>query len=134
MLPKEPVKPIDVAAPGAKLMLYVAADIPSRELGLMCIVAMKPHVGMLFAFAQDGPQPFWMKNTLIPLDMVFVRGDGVVTSVAADVPQTKPGTSDDELARRTGDGRYVIELNADEAGSDGIRPGVHLHIPAIEAQ
>ncbi len=133
-VPSDPVKPITVAAPNASLRLFVAADTPSRELGLMCIVTMKPHTGMLFAFAQDGPQPFWMKNTLIPLDMVFVRGDGTVSSVAPDVPQSKVGALEKTLARRTGEGRYVLELNADEAVTDGIRPGVHLAIPAIPAQ
>jgi uncharacterized membrane protein (UPF0127 family) len=73
-----------------------------------------------------------MKNTLIPLDMVFVRQDGRVDSVAANVPATTVTTPQDQIPTRTGTGAYVIELNAGEAAADGIVPGATLdlrHVP-----
>jgi uncharacterized membrane protein (UPF0127 family) len=67
-----------------------------------------------------------MKDTLIPLDMVFVGADGTVTGVFPNVPVVDPSTPDDQIPRRNGTGMYVIELPAGEALNDGIRNGVHL--------
>ena len=90
---------------------------------------------MIFVFAPPaGPQSFWMKNTLIALDMVFVDADGTVTNVAADVPATPAGTSDDRIARRAGRGLYVIELGAGDAARHRVVSGSHLAIPTLNAQ
>jgi uncharacterized membrane protein (UPF0127 family) len=90
---------------------------------------------MIFVFA--GPervQDFWMKNTLVPLDMVFVSFGGVVTSVARDVPATPRDTSDDRVARRSGRGLYVIELGAGDAALHGIVRGTKLVLPTLRAE
>ena len=76
---------------------------------------------------------FWMKDTLISLDMVFVENDGTVSSVAAAVPASRPGAADATIARRTGTGRYVIELAAGAARRAGLRPGVRLVLPKLHA-
>ena len=121
--------PIELAAPGATLTLRIAADPDTREYGLMCVLALPPHNGMLFVFpGPDADHPFWMKNTLIPLDMVWVNGRGVVTSVAANVPASTVDTPDDKVANRAGHGTYVIELAAGEAARAGIKPGVRLDV------
>lgn len=91
--------------------------------------------GMLFVFPDgDQPREFWMKNTITPLDMVFVNGNGAITSIAAAVPATAPGTSDANIARRSGFGTYVIELASGDAARLGLGTGVHLAIPRVEAQ
>ena len=84
------------------------------------------HTGMIFVFEQDAPVEFWMKDTLIPLDMVFVAADGTVRNVAANVPVVATNTPDDRIPRRDGTGQFVIELPANEAAADGIKPGTHL--------
>lgn len=119
---------IDVQAPKSTLHLQVATTEGERELGLMSITNLQPHTGMIFVFEEDGPVDFWMKNTFIPLDMVFVGADGRVRSVAANVPSTQADTPDDQIPRRHGDAKYVIELPADEATKDGIASGAHLVI------
>ena len=129
-----PIGDIRVDAPTTSLRLYVAKTPLQRELGLMCVIRMEPHNGMIFVFEHTSTQEFWMKNTLIPLDMVFVRGDGIVTTVAADVPRSAVGTPDDAVARRRGTGRFVLELNAGEAARDGIRAGTRLRLPPLHAQ
>ena len=121
-----PLPVIDVRAPAAPLVLAIAADEPTRELGLMCVTHLRPHTGMVFVFASAMEQDFWMKNTLVPLDMVWVGSDGTVTSVAARVPASTRDTPNERVARRSGTGRYVIELPDGEAASDGIRAGVTL--------
>jgi uncharacterized membrane protein (UPF0127 family) len=113
-------------APRRHLELAVADDDYSRELGLMCVLRMYPQHGMIFVFDDDAKQTFWMKNTLIPLDMIWVHEDGTVDTVAANVPASTRTTPDTEIARRGGTGKYVIELTAGEAAFDGIAAGSHL--------
>lgn len=125
-----------IAAPKATLRLAVADTETRRERGLMFVATVPRDEGMIFVFpsASDDHQEFWMKNTIAPLDMVFVDADGTVTSVAANVPATKRGTPDAKVARRQGIGRYVIELAAGRARSAGLRAGTALTIPEIDAQ
>jgi uncharacterized membrane protein (UPF0127 family) len=83
---------------------------------------------MIFVFQQTAAQEFWMKNTLIPLDMVFVRANGRVDSVAANVPSTTTDTADLDIPWRYGTGSYVIELAAGEAAKAGIVRGTQLDL------
>lgn len=117
---------VTVRAPKAQLVLQVAKTEDERELGLMSVTKLAPHAGMVFVFDQDAPVEFWMKDTLIPLDMVFVGAHGRVRSVAANVPVVPLDTPDDAIPRRTGSAKYVIELAAGEAARDGIVVGTVL--------
>jgi uncharacterized membrane protein (UPF0127 family) len=125
------LKTIAVAAPAAKLTLAVAATESDRELGLMCVTSLAPQHGMIFVFSSNAQQGFWMKLTLIPLDMIWLSPDGHVTSVAANVPASTLNTNEKSVARRYGQGQYVVELRAGEAASDGIKKGVKLSLPAF---
>lgn len=117
---------VTVHAPKAELRLQVATTEAQRELGLMSVTKLQPHTGMVFVFPTDDQVAFWMKDTFVPLDMVFVGEDGTVRSVAADVPATTAETPDAQIPRRTGRAMYVIELAAGEAAKDGIAAGAHL--------
>jgi uncharacterized protein len=122
-------------APAAALALAVAKDEADRERGLMFVRDLPRYSGMIFKFPDgDLARVFWMKNTLIPLDMVFVKGDGTVSTVARRVPATRESTPDEQVPRRAGFGEFVIELNAGEAARDGITEGVQLAFPALDAQ
>jgi uncharacterized membrane protein (UPF0127 family) len=123
---------ITVAAPHEPLDLEVADTFQLREHGLMNRTWLAPKRGMIFVFYADGDQNFWMKNTLIPLDMIFVASDGTVTSVAANVPASTKSTPDDKVATRRGKGKYVIELRAGEAERAGIHPGIKLAVPDLQ--
>lgn len=117
---------VSVRTPNAVLRLEVASTPAQRERGLMGRLRLAPHTGMLFVFPGDGPVEFWMKDTLVPLDMVFVSPAGVVRSVAARVPTVPTSTPDDRIPRRDGRAEYVIELPAGEAAADAIVPGTRL--------
>jgi uncharacterized membrane protein (UPF0127 family) len=123
-----------LAAPKASLSLAVATSEPDRERGLMFVRDLPTRAGMIFAFPDgDLSRVFWMKNTLIPLDMVFVESDGRVTGVARNVPATTPSTPDDLVPRRSGLAAYVIELNAGEARRAGILTRGRLDLRALDS-
>jgi len=113
-------------APKAALTLQIAKTEEQRELGLMSVTKLPRHTGMVFVFDRDSEVEFWMKNTLIPLDMIWVSAGGIVRTVAQDVPVVSTATPDDQIPRRDGKGAFVIELPAFEAVQDGIVPGVRL--------
>lgn len=122
---------IVVDTPTEKLTLEVADTEATREYGLMFRTQLPPHAGMIFVFSYDERQGFWMKNTLIPLDMLFVRSNGTIDTVAANVPAESAKTPGEQI-RREGYGKYVIELVAGEARRAGLHPGLKLIIPKLE--
>jgi len=124
-----------VRTPRGVLSLVPVTREAARERGLMCVVRIPPGKGMIFVFAPpDRMQGFWMKNTLVALDMVFVTAAGTVSTVAANVPATPKDTPDEAVARREGLGRFVIELAAGDAARHGIVPGTKLALPALIAE
>ena len=117
---------IVVHAPKAALHLQVARTESQRERGLMSVTHLPVHTGMIFVFDSDALVAFWMKDTLIPLDMVFVGSDGTVRKIYANVSVVSPDMPDDRIPRETGAAKFVIELPAREAAADGLSPGVRL--------
>jgi uncharacterized membrane protein (UPF0127 family) len=127
--------PVHVRAPAEILELRVADNVVKREYGLMCVRSLPARIGMIFVFSDgDNLRDFWMKNTLIPLDMVFVSKNGLVNDVHANVPSTTVDTPDAKIPHRDGTGTYVIELAAGEAARAGIKPGVVLGIRGVRAE
>ncbi len=121
---------ISLRAPAAQLLVQVASTEPQRERGLMGVRKLAPHNGMLFVFDSDAPIEFWMKDTLIQLDMVFIGRNGTVRSVFSNVPIVSTATPDDRIPRRDGVAKYVLELPAGEAARDGLTGGVSIpHLP-----
>ena len=90
--------------------VYIAADYEQQRRGLMFVRDLPETSGMLFVYEDTGVRSMWMKNTYIPLDMVFARADGSVASVIHDtVPQTLDAQTSTEPVK------YVLELNAGTA-------------------
>lgn len=98
--------------------LEVARTDAQREHGLMFRQSMEAGRGMLFVFDRDAPRSFWMKNTYIPLDMIFATSDGIVVGI---VENAAPLTLDER--RCDVPARFVIELNAFQAARHGIKVG-----------
>ncbi len=120
-----------VHAPRADLTLEVARTDAQRAHGLMDRKTVPEHTGMIFVFDTDEPVDFWMKDTLVPLDMIFVAADGTVRRVYSDVPIPRAGVADDAIPREAGTAKYVIELHAGEAAQDGIAAGVRLDLHGV---
>lgn len=117
---------VAVRAPRAVLRLQIATTPAQRERGLMGVTKLKRHDGMLFVFEKETPVAFWMKDTLIPLDMVFVGVNGEVRKVFANVPVLPQQTPDADIPLEVGSAKYVIELASGEAKQDGLAAGVRL--------
>lgn len=103
------------------------ADTPAKQArGLMFVKHLPENEGMLFVFDAPTEQLFWMKNTLIDLDIVFIGTDKRVTSVDAEVPHSYTYTPDSEVAYSAGYGQYVLELPAKTALKHGVSVGEQL--------
>lgn len=111
----------------ARFRVTIADDPRERAQGLMHVEAMPRLAGMLFIYERPQAVSFWMENTLIPLDMIFVAQDGTVRRVHSNaVPLDRtpiPGGSDDIV--------YVLEVNGGVAEDFGIAEGSQLRHPSI---
>ena len=110
----------------ARFNIEIADTVEERAAGLMYRASMERTAGMLFVY--DAPQrvAFWMKNTLIPLDMIFMDASGVVTRVHH---QAIPG---DLTAIDGGNGVFaVLEINGGLARDFGIAPGTLARHPVF---
>lgn len=92
----------------------------------MFVKNLPENEGMIFVFNQDKEQVFWMKNTFIDLDMVFIDSNKTVTGVEAQVPHSYTYTPDNEVAYALGYGQYVLELAAQTAQKHQVIPGAQL--------
>ena len=99
----------------------IADTAEARELGLMYRQHLGQDAGMLFVFKQPQQLTFWMKNTEIPLDMIFADADGTVVGIIADAEPF----SERQLSVG-GDSQYVLEVNGGFAQRHGIKPGDRL--------
>jgi uncharacterized protein len=79
--------------------------------------ALAPDAGMLFPFDPPRPASFWMRNTFIPLDMIFVRPDGTIARVATAVPRSEASVAVTEAATA------VLEIPGGRAAALGIQAG-----------
>mgnify|MGYP002654590906 CR=1 FL=1 len=111
---------------GESFAVEVADDGAERAQGLMFRESLDPAAGMLFVYETPRRAQFWMKNTLIPLDMIFADATGRVTRVHS---RAIPG---DLTPIDGGDGvAFVLEINGGLAEKLGITPGAELRHPAV---
>ncbi len=128
---QEPVKPIPAkteivfsTSQGERRVQVEVVSSPAKiPRGLMYRKHLPPDHGMLFVFSTDKVRSFWMKNTLIPLDMLFVRKDGSIAGIERDTtPQSLESRS---VGLPT---RYVLELNGGWTAKYGVETGATLRI------
>lgn len=113
----------------ARFTVELADDAEERGRGLMHVPEMAQSRGMLFLYDAPGNVTFWMKNTLIPLDMIFVGEDGVVTRVHENAIPL------DETTIDGGGGVIaVLEINGGLSERFGIAPGDELRHPGLDQE
>lgn len=124
-----PLEPLEVRTDRGvqSFMVEIADSATEREYGLMCRKAMAADHGMLFLFPRAEPQAFWMRNTLIPLDIIYIGANGKVVSIVrsalplSETPLPSAGAA-----------QFVLELAAGRAAQIGLLPGdrvLHRALP-----
>jgi uncharacterized membrane protein (UPF0127 family) len=107
---------------GGHVFIVEVATTPEQQAhGLMDRSSMPADHGMLFVFQQDAPLTFWMKDTLIPLDMLFFDANHRLVAIQTDAQPCKADPC--RVYPSDVPARYVLELNAGVAGKLGARKG-----------
>ena len=100
-----------------RFTVEVARSPQEQEQGLMNRQSLAPNRGMIFPYAPPQPVSFWMKNTYIPLDMVFIRPDNSIARIESAVPlNLEPVSSLEPITA-------VLEIPGGRAAELGIKPG-----------
>jgi len=117
---------IDSSQGPQSFKVELARTPAEMELGLMFRQNLAADAGMLFVYPSEQSVAFWMKNTLIPLDMLFIGGDGHIRRIVErTIPlSTNPIPSGDPI-------RAVLEINGGAAARLGIRTGDMVHSPSL---
>jgi uncharacterized membrane protein (UPF0127 family) len=101
----------------------LARDDESRERGLMFRTSMPENHGMLFTWHDESVRSFWMHNTCIPLDMLYITKTGIIAGILEQVP-----TLNDAPRGVHCPVAHVLELNAGWARAHGVAPGMKVSI------
>lgn len=111
-----------------EFMIELADTPDKRTIGLMFRKHLDKDAGMLFLFGgkSESDKSFWMKNTLIPLDMVFIRRDGTIHHIHANAQP-----HDLSPAPSKGPVFAVLEINGGRAAQLGIKPGQQIKHPVF---
>jgi uncharacterized membrane protein (UPF0127 family) len=121
---------VEVVRPGTNAVLFtvdaeLATTVETRTQGLMERPSLPADRGMLFVFETAQPLSFWMFNTRIPLDIIFVDAQRRITSIYASVPPCRPPLRCPTYTSH-GVAQYVLEVNAGTAAKAGIGVGDEL--------
>lgn len=117
-----------ITTPGGDLTVAteVVATGAELERGLMFREFLAPDAGMLFLMGSDRDWAFWMRNTLIPLDMIFITKDLAIAGIAETaVPKT------DTLRKVGAESRYVLEVNGGWCAQHGVKAGARVRFVAV---
>ena len=115
---------------GAAIQVELATDDATRAQGLMFRDHLADDRGMLFLFPESGEYPFWMKNTLIPLDMIWIDDQRRVAHVASNVPPCKADPCPNYPPNANA--KYVLELAAGVAAKHHLANGQTLRFEGMD--
>ena len=107
---------------GSIVEAELALTPQTQARGLMFREKLPENEGMLFVFKEDGPRTFWMKNTYISLDIVFLDGNMKVRNIFYRVPRSNPEQPEIEVAKVSAPARFVLELAAGKAKKCRLKP------------
>jgi len=109
-----------------KVTVEIADDNAERQQGLMHRTQLEEMAGMLFLFPNEAHQTFWMKDTPLPLDMIFIRSDMTVLGI---VENAEPMTTTSRSV--PGTSQYVLEVNAGWAQRHNVAAGSRLRFDDV---
>ncbi len=127
-IPRKSNKSLTLKIKDQNFTLEIADNPYLQAKGLSNRSQLCPQCGMLFLFSAERKQSFWMKETLIPLDMIFIDKSGLITDIYTALPE--PGKADFQLKiyASTRPAIYVIELNAGTATKLNLQVGDRINL------
>jgi uncharacterized protein len=120
-----PTAVVQTAKGPVRVSLEVVSDDASRTRGLMYRNHLDDGHGMLFVFDDETDRSFWMKNTLIPLDLIFIGGDGTIVGMRTNT--TPLSLAPLSVGKPS---KWVLEVAGGYAGRAGIATGDRIELPA----
>ncbi|HEY8549779.1 MAG TPA: DUF192 domain-containing protein [Vicinamibacterales bacterium] len=114
---------------GTRISLEVAQTEEERQRGLMHRTSLPQDAGMIFIFERPGLYPFWMKNTLIPLDLLWTDPSGRITWIAEHLPPCKADPCPQYAPQA--EATYVIEVNAGFVKKHGVKVGQTVKLSGL---
>ena len=124
-----PPAPVCVAPDGGRLQLELALTEREKRAGLMYRDTLPADRGMLFPFDVDGVFSFHMRNTLFPLDIVWLDASGTVADVMPDAPPCRSAPC--PMFKNARKARAVLLVNAGYARAHGLVPGAPLRFEGV---
>lgn len=123
------LKRVKIPLPKQTVDAWVMDNNSRRQEGMMFLTdaEAKDTDGMLFVFPSEGPRSFWMQNTLIGLDIIYIAKDGTVVSIAKGKPKDETSLPSD------GPAMYVLELKGGKAAEFGVKKGTKIKMPPVKA-
>jgi uncharacterized membrane protein (UPF0127 family) len=124
------VKKEAMSVAGYKLMVEIANNNKERRQGLSGRSSLPQNEGMLFVFEPNGKPTFWMKDMKFPIDIIWINEEGKIVGIQKNV-QPESDTPDNDLARYNPPEpvKYVLEVNAGFADTNGIEEGSFAELP-----
>jgi uncharacterized membrane protein (UPF0127 family) len=119
-----------VEVKGQRFQVEIAADDQTRAMGLMFRDQLAEDQGMFFLFRREAPRSFWMMNTRIPLDIIYLDRDLRVVSIIANARPCRGSPCPSYPSR--GPAQFVLEINAGRAAALGLEPGDQLSVSGID--
>ena len=127
---KTPITPTDttkILLNKSEYQIEIARTNNQKELGLSNRDSLCPNCGMLFIFEKDKMLPFWMKDTHIPLDMIWINSNYQITDII-----TATETNSLKILQNTQLAKYVLELNANNAKKNDLKIGDTINLPNLD--
>jgi uncharacterized membrane protein (UPF0127 family) len=118
---------------GQSFRLEIAQTLSQKTRGLSHRSSLCPQCGMIFIYSQEGTYPFWMKDTLIPLDMIWLDRRGKVVTIHTAKVETNIPDSQLPLYQNPLPAKYIIELPAGTAQNLGLKPGKIIDLSPLKS-
>ncbi|MFB6223820.1 MAG: DUF192 domain-containing protein [Haloarcula sp.] len=115
--------------PLGTIEVRIAQTLSQHYVGLSETESLGRNEGMLFVHEEEDVHTYVMRNMSFPLDIIFVDADGTITTIY-HAPVPPEGTSDSELKRYEGRGKYVLEVNRGWTNRTGVEVGDRVELPA----
>jgi uncharacterized membrane protein (UPF0127 family) len=106
--------------------IEIADTDAARERGLMFRTSLAPDAGMLFDYHREQQTSFWMQNTLIPLDMIFISADGIVKTIHANAQPRDTTSIPSQVPVR-----FVLEIPGGRSEEIGLKVGDRFEQPRV---